>query len=509
MKQVKGPVVLIIRDGWGISKEVEGNAVSQADTPVHDVLLEQCPHSILKASGEDVGLPKGFQGNSEVGHINIGAGRVVRQMLKKINDEIEDGSFERNKALLAAVENCKQNNSTLHIAGLLQDEGVHAMNTHLYALLHLALIHNLPKVKIHVFSDGRDTPPKSVKQFIDELQEKIKKLESPATIATVCGRYYAMDRDNRWERTEKAYNCLVSGDGRKAQTAKHAVEMAYENKETDEFISPTAVAGYAGMMDNDSFILFNYRFDRSRQISHALVDPEFNNFVRKKKNILFVPFTDYYSQLNKFPNVHVAYHVDRLKNILGEVISKNNLKQLRIAETEKYAHVTFFFNDENEEPFPGEDRILVPSPDVATYDETPEMSAEEITDNLLEVMHKYDVVILNYANPDMVAHTGNFDATVKAIEVVDKSVGKVLEKIKELEGCALITADHGNAEYMQDNQGNILTQHSKYPVDFIVYNFYKCKAKDGKLCDIAPSMLFLLGIEQPKEMIGENLIVKK
>ncbi|MCK4669767.1 MAG: 2,3-bisphosphoglycerate-independent phosphoglycerate mutase [Nanoarchaeota archaeon] len=509
MKLVKGPVVLIIRDGWGISKDIEGNAVAQAHTPVHDVLFEQCPHSQLKASGVDVGQPPGLQGNSEVGHLNLGAGRVVKQMATGINEEIESGEFERNKALLAAVENCKTHDSTLHIAGLLQDEGVHAMNTHLYALLHLVLINGLKKIKLHIISDGRDSLPKSVNRYLEELQEEIKKLEVDATFATLCGRYFAMDRDNRWERTEKAYNCIVNAEGRKAQTMKHAVEMAYENKERDEFISPTIIGDYSGMQDNDSIILFNYRYDRSRQLSHALVDPVFDKFERKKKNIVYVPFADYYAKLNDIPNVCVAYHVQELKNILGVMVAKSNMKQLRIAETEKYAHVTFFFNDENEEALPGEDRIVIPSPKVATYDETPEMSAYKITEQLLEVMHKYDLVVLNYANTDMVAHTGDFDATIKSVEVVDECVGKVLEKIKELDGCAVITADHGNAEYMIDAEGNMLTQHSKNPVDFIIYNFYKCKVKDGRLGDVAPSILFLLGIEKPKEMTGENLIKKK
>lgn len=509
MRLVKGPVVLVIRDGWGISKEIEGNAVAQAETPVHDVLWDQCPNSVLEASGRAVGLPEGFQGNSEVGHMNIGAGRVVKQMVTIINEEIEDGSFDRNRAFLAAIENVKQKNSALHIAGLLQDEGVHAMNTHLYALLHLAMVHNVQKICIHVFSDGRDTPPKSVMPYIEDLQQRISDLEVNARIVTVSGRYFAMDRDNRWDRTEKCYRCIAQAEGRKAQTPKHAVQMAYENKETDEFITPTVVGNYAGLEDSDSFIFFNYRFDRARQITRALVDPEFDRFERARKEIVFVPFTDYYSELNENPSVHVAYHVKKLKNILGKVLSDRGMKQLRIAETEKYAHVTFFFNDEIEDPFPGEERILVPSPKVATYDQTPEMSAYRITEKLLEEMHRYDAVILNYANPDMVAHTGDFDAAVKAVEVVDECVGKVLEKVRELDGCALLTADHGNAEYMISPEGEVLTQHSTYPVDFIVYNFYKCKVRDGKLADIAPSMLFLLGIDKPKEMTGENLIKKK
>ncbi|MBD3259291.1 2,3-bisphosphoglycerate-independent phosphoglycerate mutase [Candidatus Woesearchaeota archaeon] len=505
---MKRPIILIILDGWGLRKEREGNAILQADTPVFDILMQECPNSRLKASGEAVGLPERFQGNSEVGHMNIGAGRVMDEMLLRINKAINRKAFFRNPALLKAIVNCQNNSSTLHLMGLLQDQGVHAMNTHLYALLKMARMYNIQDIKIHVFADGRDTPPKSVLKYIRDLKNKIKelKMESRTRIATIQGRYFAMDRDQRWERDKLSYDCLAEAKGRKANTVEEAVHIAYENNETDEFIKPTAIGDFKGIKNKDSVIFYNYRLDRARQLTRAFVDPKFKFFRRKKLNITYVAFTHYYDELEHCKNAYIAFEPLKVKNILGEVLSKHDLKQLRIAETEKYAHVTFFFNNENETPFKGEDRIIIPSPKVATYDLRPEMSAKKITDKVLKQMPEYDVIILNFANADMVGHTGDLRAAIRGIETIDKYLGKILEKTRELKGIAVITADHGNAEQMQ---GKTVTSHSTNPVPLIIYNYKnknQIKLKNGKLADIAPTILFLLGIKKPKEMTGINLI---
>lgn len=507
---MKRPIILIILDGWGLRKEREGNAILQANTPVFDILLEECPNSRLKASGEAVGLPERFQGNSEVGHMNIGAGRVMDEMLLRINKAINRKAFFRNPALLKSIVNCQNSNSTLHLMGLLQDQGVHAMNTHLYALIKMARMYNIQDIKIHIFADGRDTPPKSVLKYIRELKNKIKdlKMEYRTEIATIQGRYFAMDRDQRWDRDKLSYDCLAEAKGRKANTVEEAVHMAYENKETDEFIKPTVIKNFTGIKDKDSIIFFNYRLDRARQLTHAFIDPNFKFFRRKKLDITYTAFAHYYDELEHCKNTYIAFEPLKVKNILGEVLANNNLKQLRIAETEKYAHVTFFFNNEDETPFKGEDRIIIPSPKVATYDLRPEMSAKKITDKVIKQLPKYDVVILNFANADMVGHTGDIRAAIRGIETVDNCMGRILEKIRELKGIAVITADHGNAEHMA---GQTVKSHTTNPVPFIIYNYKdkkQIKLKNGKLADIAPTMLFLLGIKKPIEMTGNCLITR-
>ncbi|MBW3013359.1 2,3-bisphosphoglycerate-independent phosphoglycerate mutase [Candidatus Woesearchaeota archaeon] len=507
---MKRPIILIILDGWGLRKEREGNAILQANTPVFDILLEECPNSRLKASGEAVGLPERFQGNSEVGHMNIGAGRVMDEMLLRINKAINRKAFFRNPALLKSIVNCQNSNSTLHLMGLLQDQGVHAMNTHLYALIKMARMYNIQDIKIHIFADGRDTPPKSVLKYIRELKNKIKdlKMEYRTEIATIQGRYFAMDRDQRWDRDKLSYDCLAEAKGRKANTVEEAVHMAYENKETDEFIKPTVIKNFTGIKDKDSIIFFNYRLDRARQLTHAFIDPNFKFFRRKKLDITYTAFAHYYDELEHCKNTYIAFEPLKVKNILGEVLANNNLKQLRIAETEKYAHVTFFFNNEDETPFKGEDRIIIPSPKVATYDLRPEMSAKKITDKVIKQLPKYDVVILNFANADMVGHTGDIRAAIRGIETVDNCMGRILERIRELKGIAVITADHGNAEHMA---GQTVKSHTTNPVPFIIYNYKdkkQIKLKNGKLADIAPTMLFLLGIKKPIEMTGNCLITR-
>jgi len=404
---------------------------------------------------------------------------------------------------MKAIENVKKNNSTLHIMGILQDAGVHGMNTHLYALLELAKKNDVQKVNIHLFTDGRDADPKSAQQFLDKLN-KIKEI---GEISTVIGRYYAMDRDNRWERTKKAYDCLVFGEGRRAVSTSAAIKMAYENKETDEFISPTIIEGYKGMNENDSIILFNFRLDRARQLTKCFASKQFTKFRRREFNNVFVCMATYYHELltNSKENVFIAFEHKHIPNVLGDVLSKNNLKQLRIAETEKYAHVTYFFNGQEENPFPNEERILIPSPKVATYDLKPEMSANEITNTLLKEISKYDVVIVNFANADMVGHTGDLKAAIKAVEVIDECLGKILEKVRDLGGVALITADHGNAEDIINDR---ITSHSTNNVEFIVYN-YSCRlVREGLLANVAPTILQILGIEKPKEMTEDSLILE-
>jgi len=513
-KKSPRPVALMILDGFGYNESEFGNAVKAANTPNIDRYLETYPSVLIKTSGMDVGLPHGQMGNSEVGHTNIGAGRVVYQELTRVTKEIEEGHFFKKEEFLKAISNCRKNDSALHLFGLLSDGGVHSHNTHLYALVELAKKENFEKVYIHCFYDGRDVPPDSAYGYTKELEAKLKEIGT-GKIASVMGRYYAMDRDNRWERVNKAYNAMVMGIGDMAEDACEAVKLSYEKKIMDEFIIPTVITekgkAIATINENDSVIFFNFRPDRAREITRTFTDPNFSGFEREKGyfNLFFVCMTQYDKTFLDFPNVHFAYLPENLDNTFGEVVSKKGLKQLRIAETEKYAHVTFFFNGGLEKEYPGEDRALIPSPKVATYDMKPEMSAYEVAEEAYErvVSDKYDVIILNFANCDMVGHTGDFTAAVKAVEAVDECVGKVADEILKKGGCALITADHGNAEYMidEDTKGPF-TAHTNKPVKFILAGCGDVNLKSGKLADIAPTMLEIMGIEKPKEMTGETLI---
>lgn len=496
----------MILDGFGIAP-AEGNAIKAAKTPNLDKLFAENPLTEVGASGLNVGLPDGQMGNSEVGHTNIGAGRVVYQELTRITKSAEDGDMQKNEALLDAMKNAKEKGTALHFMGLLSDGGVHSHNSHLYALLEMAKTVGVEKIFVHAFLDGRDVPPSSGKGFVAELQAKLDEL-GRGKIATVMGRYYAMDRDNRWERVEKAYAAMVYGEGEHAATGVEAVELSYKNDVTDEFVLPTVIDGAEQISDGDSMIFFNFRPDRAREITRTFVDPEFNGFERKggMKQLCFVCLTQYDVTM---PNVEVAYKPESLTNTFGEYLSKNGKTQLRIAETEKYAHVTFFFNGGVEKQFDGEDRILVNSPKVATYDMQPEMSAYEVTDKLVEAIKsdKYDVIILNYANCDMVGHTGVFDAAVKAVEAVDTCVGRAYEAVKEAGGMMLITADHGNADKMVDADGEPFTAHTTNPVPLCMVGFDAKLKSGGKLADLAPTMLEMLGMKQPEEMKGTSLIV--
>ena len=504
---MKKPLILMILDGFGIAPE-NGNAIKAAKKPNIDRLFSSNPITQIGASGMDVGLPDGQMGNSEVGHTNIGAGRVVYQELTRITKSIDDGDFFENEALCKAMDNAKEKDSALHIMGLLSDGGVHSHNKHLYGILEMAKKKGLSKVYVHAFLDGRDVPPSSGKDFVVDCCEKIKEI-GVGKIATVMGRYYAMDRDNRWERVEKAYAAMVYGEGVQADDPAEAVEASYKDGVTDEFVVPAVIKGGAKIQADDSVVFFNFRPDRAREITRTFVDPDFDGFDRKNGffPLSYVCMTQYDATM---PNVMVAFKPESLRNTLGEYISDKNMTQLRIAETEKYAHVTFFFNGGVEKQYPGEDRILVKSPAVATYDLQPEMSAYEVTDKLVPAIEsgKYDVIILNFANCDMVGHTGVFDAAVKAVEAVDTCVGKVTDAIAKMGGVALITADHGNADRMVDDDGEPFTAHTTNPVPFCVVG-YPCKLrKGGKLADIAPTMLEILNIEQPAEMTGESLIEK-
>ena len=505
---MKTPTTLIIMDGYGIAPASKSNAVTCANTPVLDKLFKDNPHTQLEASGIHVGLPAGQIGNSEVGHTNIGAGRVVYQELTKITREIETGKFFSNKAYVDAMETCAKSGSALHIMGLMSFGGVHSHNTHIWAFLEMAKRFNLKKVYLHCFTDGRDTSPRSGKLIIEECVAKCKEI-GVGKIATVIGRFYAMDRDNRWNRIEKAYNAMVCGEGDAyAPDPVLAIQESYDNQVTDEFISPI-ICDLNGIINPDDSVIFaNFRPDRARQITRALVDPNFDKFERKRGlfPIHFVCTTQYEKNM---PNVSVAYPPETLENTLGSVISDLGLSQLRIAETEKYAHVTFFFNGGLEQGLKGEDRILVPSPNtVPTYDLIPEMSAYEVTQNACSRIRsgKYDLIILNFANCDMVGHTGVIDATIKAVETVDFCLGKVVEAVAETGGISVITADHGNAEVMRINNGLVpQTSHSTNPVPFIVVGA-DVELRPGKLADIAPTLLQLMDIEQPKEMTGKSLI---
>lgn len=505
---MKKPLALIIMDGFGINPSEYGNAIKTAKKPSLDKIFSTCPTTKIGASGLNVGLPDGQMGNSEVGHTNIGAGRIVYQELTRITKSVEDGDFFNNAAFKSAVENCKAHNTALHIMGLLSNGGVHSHNSHLYALIDLAKKSGLKDVYIHCFMDGRDVPPTSGKGFIEELQGKLSEA-GIGKIATVSGRYYAMDRDNRWERVKKAYDAIVNGEGVKDPDPAAAVAKSYKNNVTDEFIVPVVCAENAGVSKDDSVIFFNFRPDRAREITRTIVDPDFKGFVREKEffPVKYVCMTQYDATM---PNVDVAFKPEKLKNTFGEYISNLGMTQLRIAETEKYAHVTFFFNGGVEKTFPGEDRALIPSPKVATYDLQPEMSAYKVTDEVVSRIKsgKYDVIILNFANCDMVGHTGVFDAAVKAVETVDECVGKVTKAISDMGGVSLITADHGNADKMIADDGSPFTAHTTNLVPFAVVG-RNCKLRDGgKLADIAPTMLDIMGIKIPEEMTGKSLIEK-
>ena len=502
----KAPTTLIIMDGFGLTGPGPGNAVSLARTPQLDRLFAEYAHTTLSASGLDVGLPAGQMGNSEVGHTNIGGGRVVFQDLPRISRAIDDGSFFENAAYNKAMDDCLEKGSSLHLYGLLSDGGVHSHIQHLYALLQMAKNKGLTRVYVHAFLDGRDVSPTSGKDFVSACRDKCRAL-GVGKIATVMGRYYAMDRDNRWERVQLAYDAMVYGEGIQNPDPVDAVAQSYANDVTDEFMEPVVCDPEGTISDNDSIIFFNFRPDRAREITRTFVDPDFKGFERKNGffPVNFVCMTQYDATM---PNVEVAFKPEVLKNTLGEYVSDKGMTQLRIAETEKYAHVTFFFNGGVEKQYPGEDRILVKSPAVATYDLQPEMSAYEVTDKLVPAIKsgKYDMIILNYANCDMVGHTGVFEAAVKAVEAVDTCVGKVVDAIKEMGGVALITADHGNADKMVAEDGSPFTAHTTNPVPFCVVN-YDCELREGgRLADIAPTMLQIMGLEQPEEMDGTSLI---
>ncbi len=505
----KKPLVLIILDGFGESAQALGNAVYNAQTPNIDRLKQLYPHTEIGASGMDVGLPEGQMGNSEVGHTNMGAGRVVYQELTRISKSVDDGDFFKNDELLAAVQSCKVNNTALHLIGLLSDGGVHSHNTHLYALLKLAKQQGLTDVFVHCLMDGRDVPPHAGVEYVRELVAKLNEI-GVGKIATIIGRYYAMDRDNRWERVVRAYAAMSYGEGIHNADPVKAVENSYADGKSDEFVEPVICTENAQVKNGDSVIFFNFRPDRAREITRAFVDPEFTGFERREKlSLHYVCITQYDA---KMPGVRVAFPPQSLNNTFGEYIAQKGLTQLRIAETEKYAHVTFFFNGGRETPYENEDRALIPSPKVPTYDLKPEMSAYEVTDEMLGRLDsgKYDVVILNYANCDMVGHTGVYEAAVKAVEAVDACVGKVAAKVLELGGAALITADHGNADRMYDDDQSPFTAHTTNPVMFLAAGLPNAKLlppMEGRLADICPTMLKILGLPQPPEMTGKSIII--
>lgn len=499
------PVMLTILDGFGHNSQSKNNAVANANTPTLDMLLKNSPHALLDASGESVGLPDGQMGNSEVGHMNIGAGRVLMQELPKITHAVKDGSIFKNPLMIKLVDTLKQNGGTCHLLGLFSPGGVHSHQDHaigLAKLLHQAGI----KVALHIFTDGRDTPPESAKKIVEEA---LKRLPKEVKIATVSGRYYAMDRDNRWDRVQKAYDALVSAKGPNKADPLSVITDAYHEKITDEFIIPTVIGDYHGMKDQDAILSFNFRADRIRQLMDALLEPKFNSFERSKV-IHFsqvVGMTHYSDTLSS--KMGVLFPPESLSNVLGEVVSKAGLKQLRSAETEKYPHVTYFLNGGREEPFPGEDRILVHSPKVATYDLQPEMSAPELTSKVVDAINsqKYDLIIINFANPDMVGHTGKLDAAIKAVEAVDTGLNKIVSAIKQQQGALIITADHGNCEIMVDPiTGEPHTQHTLDQVPVILEGVANVQLRDGCLADLAPTLLQLLNLPQPKEMTGKSLI---
>ena len=508
----KKTTMLMILDGFGINENENGNAVKLANTPNIDKLMKTCPTTEIYTSGLNVGLPDGQMGNSEVGHTNIGAGRIVYQELTRITKAIEDGDFFSIPEFMEAIENCKKNNSKLHIMGLLSDGGVHSHMRHLFGLLELAKRKDFEDVYVHCFLDGRDTPPASAEGYIMKLEEKMKE-KGVGKIATISGRFYSMDRDKRWNRVQKSYDAMVNGVGQKSTSAITAIESSYQKEIFDEFVEPTVIVNgdnqIATISKNDSVIFFNFRPDRAREITRVLVDKDFSEFETKKDlNLFFVCMTQYDETM---PNVKIAFKPTTLVNTFGEYISDKGLTQLRIAETEKYAHVTFFFNGGEEKQYKGEDRILIPSPKVQTYDLKPEMSAIEVTDKVVEAINsdKYNCIILNYANPDMVGHTGNLEAAIKAIETIDGCVERVVEAMAEKQGVILMTADHGNAEQMIDYKtGEPHTAHTTNPVPLVLIGMQGVKLKEGKLADLAPTMLDIIGLEKPEEMTGNSLIEK-
>lgn len=511
----KRPTVLMILDGFGLNDKKEGNAIAHARKPNIDRLMQTYPFVKGYASGLAVGLPEGQMGNSEVGHINMGAGRIVYQELTRITKEIKEGTFFTNSALLAAIDNCKRNNSALHLYGLLSDGGVHSHNTHLFALLELAKNHGLKNVFIHAFLDGRDTPPTSGKGFVEELWEQMK-IIGVGKIASVMGRYYAMDRDNRWDRVEKAYCAIVFGEGETAESGVLAVRNSYDKETYDEFVLPTVVMEegkpVATVKENDSIIFFNFRPDRAREITRCFCNDEFTSFTGvKKMKLTYVCFSEYDITI---PNKLVAFHKIAIENTFGQFLAQHHMTQLRLAETEKYAHVTFFFNAGIEVPNEGEDRILVNSPKVATYDLQPEMSAYEVAENLVKAIKslKYDVIIINFANPDMVGHTGIMAAAVKAIETIDQCVGRAVEALLSVNGQMFLCADHGNAEQLIDYETNEpFTAHTTNPVPFILINYESnvTLAEGGCLADIIPTMIEMMGMVKPEAMTGKSLLLKK
>ena len=526
------PVVLMVLDGYGITDREEGNAIKMANTPVMDKLMAECPYQLGYASGLSVGLPDGQMGNSEVGHMNIGSGRIIYQDLTLITKYIEDGVFFKNEELLRAIDNCKKNNSDLHIWGLLSDGGVHSHNTHLYAIIEMCKKNGLENVYVHPFFDGRDTPPASGKDYLQALVDKMDEIGC-GKVASMSGRYYAMDRDNNWDRIQKAYDSLVLGEGVKDTDCIAAMQKSYDNGVTDEFVLPTVITDESGkplsvVKPNDSIIFFNFRPDRAREITKAFCfsdediaaqdgnadDPKCIKFLKRANGFMpltYVCFKDYDETI---PNKFVAFKKEEITNTLGEYLAKNGLKQLRLAETEKYAHVTFFFNGGIEEPNKDEDRTLVNSPKVATYDLKPEMSAPEVSEKLDAAITSgnYDVIIINFANPDMVGHTGVIEAAVKAVERIDQCVGAAVDAVKKMDGVMFICADHGNAEQMINYEtGDPHTAHTTNPVPFILVNYDPSYtlAEGGRLCDIAPTLLEIMGLPQPAEMTGKSLLVKK
>ena len=512
---MKKPVALIIMDGFGESNSTVGNAVKAANTPNLDRIEKTYPTTLIKASGLDVGLPDGQMGNSEVGHMNMGAGRIIYQELTKITKAIEDGVFFENKALLAACENAKKNDSALHLMGLVSDGGVHSHIGHIFGLLELAKRQGLEKVYVHCFLDGRDTPPASGKEYVEQLEAKMKEI-GVGEVASVSGRYYAMDRDNRWDRVEKAYKALSAGEGETAASATEGIQASYDADVTDEFVVPFVVtkdgAPVATIKENDSVVFFNFRPDRARELTRTFCDDSFDGFERGDRvKTTFVCFTEYDATIE---NKMVAFVKESITNTFGQFLADNGLKQARIAETEKYAHVTFFFNGGVEVPNKGEDRILVKSPAVATYDLQPEMSAPEVGEKLVEAIKsdKYDVIIINFANPDMVGHTGVQEAAIKAVETVDTCVGNAVAALKEVDGQMFICADHGNCEQLIDYEtGEPYTAHTTNPVPFILVNYdpaYTLR-EGGCLADIAPTLIEMMGMEQPAEMTGKSLLIKK
>jgi len=505
-KLKKAPVALIIMDGWGIGDMQDpNNAIAAAKTPVIDGLMVKYPKTQLKCSGEAVGLPDGQMGNSEVGHTNIGAGRIIYQELTRITKAIKDGTFFENEVFQTLVALVKKNNGALHLMGLLSPGGVHSHSNHLYGLLELAKKAGVKEVYIHGFLDGRDVPPSSAAEYIADLEAKIKEI-GVGSIATLSGRYYAMDRDKRWDRVSKAYEAIAMAEGNAAATASEEIKASYKAGKTDEFVTPAVIGGYKGMKSGDGAIFFNFRPDRARELTHAFTDTLFDGFEREEDlKVDFVTMTQYEEGMN----VKVAYTPQTIANTLGETIQKNGLTQLRIAETEKYAHVTFFFNGGVEQPYKGEDRILVPSPKVATYDLQPEMSAIKVTDKAVEAIQseKYDFIILNYANGDMVGHTGILSAAIKAVETVDTCVGRFVNAIQTVGGVVCITADHGNAEVMVDPKTKEpFTAHTTNVVPFITVSDDIKSVREGALCDIAPTLLTIAGIDIPQEMTGKSLV---